>query len=112
MSRYVDEGDLIEVAVSAVVDRTDRIAVRAALERWLARQPTAPDLVGATVAAHMLGVKPPYISRLKEQGRMPEPVEVEGSVEAYVREEVEVLAAEIERDRRRRAERRAREEAA
>jgi predicted DNA-binding transcriptional regulator AlpA len=65
--------------------------------------------VGATRAASLMGVNPPYITRLKDQGRMPEPVPVEGSADGYVRSEVLALGEELEEGRIRRARRRARE---
>lgn len=110
-SRYVEEEAVIKAAVSAVPDRSDKLAVRLALERFLERQPRFPDLVGATKAASLMGVNPPYITRLKDQGRMPEPVPVEGSADGYVREEVLALGEELEAGRIRRAARRRREAA-
>lgn len=112
MSRYVDEAAVIKAAVSAVPDRTDKLAVRLALERFLERQPRFPDLVGATTAAKIMGVNAPYITRLKDQGRMPEAVPVEGSADGYIRSEVEALGGELEAGRIRRATRRARERCA
>jgi hypothetical protein len=85
-----------EDAARAVVDD---------MRAWLRKQP--PDLVGATEAAKILGVQTPHVTRLREQGRMPEGVPVAGSVQAYVREEVEALARELEARRKERAARRA-----
>lgn len=73
---------------------------------WLRRQPRAPHLVGSTVAAGLLGVQPPHLARLRDQGRLPDPVPIEGSVDAYIREEIEALAKELAEERQRRAERR------
>jgi hypothetical protein len=97
----------VRVIRSAGLRGRDRVAVEAAITRWLARQRTAPDLVGASVAARILGVQPPYISRLREMGRMPEAVPIEGSqADGYVRGEVEALARELAAARRARRERR------
>lgn len=56
-------------------------------------------LVGLVGAAHILGVKPPNITRLRRQGRMPDGVQVEGSAMVYVRSEVVALAKALERER-------------
>lgn len=58
-----------------------------------------PILVGVTRAAELLGVPKSNISRLRDQGRMPEPVPQEGPgapmwVKAQVLELAEKLAAE------------------
>jgi hypothetical protein len=109
MARYIDDEEaLLRAAASAVVDRTDKLAVRGALERFLERQPRHPDLIGATAAAKTMGVNPPYITRLKDQDRLVG-VPVEGSTDVYIRAEVEALGEELEAGRIRRARRRARE---
>lgn len=112
MRHYVDDAALIRTAKSAVVAKADKDAVGSALERWLARQRTAPSLVGSTAAAKLLGVQPPHLARLRDQGRMPEPIPVDGSVDVYVREEVEELAGELRAERAARAARRAEREEA
>ncbi|HEX7088705.1 MAG TPA: hypothetical protein VF192_01135 [Longimicrobiales bacterium] len=99
-ARYVDEAEAIK--------RVRRIAgpeASASFERWLKEQRTAPQLISATRSAQLLGVKPPHISRLKDQGRMPEPIPVEGGNDAYVLEEVEALAKVLHAEREERARR-------
>jgi predicted DNA-binding transcriptional regulator AlpA len=59
-------------------------------------------LVGLVEAARILGVKPPNITRLREQGRMPAGVQVEGAAMVYVRSEVEALAKALARERSKR----------
>lgn len=115
MSRhYVEDARLLRAAGAAFSRRREEEVggysdFLADLRNWLGKQPTAPDLLGATEAAKILGVQTPHVTRLREQGRMPEGIPIAGSVEAYLRDEVEELAAELraERDarRRRRAER-------
>lgn len=63
----------------------------------------AQPLVGLKAAAGILGVKPPNVSRLRDQGRMPAGVPVEGSADVFVRSEVEVLAVELAAEREARA---------
>ncbi|MGH2938290.1 MAG: hypothetical protein ACRDPE_09250 [Solirubrobacterales bacterium] len=99
--RWVDRDKLVRV-----INDADPGEIVAKVRRWLEKQPTAPDLVGRKVAAEIIGVHSPYISRLEEQGRMPEAVPVEGTAPAYIRAECERLGEEIrkerdERDRRR-----------
>jgi hypothetical protein len=66
-----------------------------------ARQRT--ELISASVAADILGVHLPHLARLRKQGRMPAPVPVEGGVRpVYRRAEVNVLARQLERERRER----------
>lgn len=57
-------------------------------------------LVGLVAAAKLLGVAPPNVSRLREQGRMPEGIEVEGSAMVYLRSEVLALAKELAAERK------------
>lgn len=91
----------------AGVHSATAFVVQEAVEDWSRKQRTAPDLIGATAAAGILGVRPPHLARLKEQGRMPEPIPIEGTVDAYLREEVEVLGRELQREREARVLRRA-----
>lgn len=85
----------------------DRIRKGRPVLAWLRRQPTAPDLVGAQAAARILGVKTPHLARLREQERMPQGIPVEGTNDAYVRQEVEALARQLAKERAKRAARRA-----
>lgn len=87
--RYVDEQELLKQAAKGT----------AALERWLSRQPRVPRLMGRAAAADLLGIKSPHIARLHEQGRMPDPVEVDGTSPVYLYEEVQPLARELQRER-------------
>lgn len=108
---FIKDDGLIRCIRSALPPGKTRDAVIAAVERWLARQPRTPRLVGTTAAAKLLGIQPPHVSRLRDQGRMPEPIEVEGSVDVYLREEVVDLSAELHAEREQRSRRReAREE--
>lgn len=99
---FVEDQELLGVVRQALPPGRHRDATSAAIERWLERQPTAPRLVGTTKAAEILGVQPPHVTRLREQGRMPEPLDVEGSVTVYVRAEVEALGDQLAEERRRR----------
>lgn len=99
--RWVDRDKLVRVINDAEPEE-----VVAKVRRWLEKQPTAPDLVGRKVAAEILGVHSPYISRLEEQGRMPDPVPIEGTAPAYIRAELERLADEIRHEREERERRR------
>lgn len=74
---------------------------------FLARQRTLPDLVGVTEAAVILSLPKPRISRLREQGRMPEPAAVLSSGPVFIREEVAELAVILQGEREERAARRA-----
>lgn len=98
MHRFVDEAELLK-----------RVPLEAheKLERWLRRQPTAPILVGVSRAAELLEVAKPRISRYREQGRMPEPLEVEGpSAPVWIKAEVMAFAKDLKRERAARAKRR------
>lgn len=105
--RFIEEGALRRVIRQAIPNIDQRGIVLAAVDRFLARQPRTPRLVGTTVAATILGVKPPHVTRLAERGRMPDPVEVDGSVTVYVRDEVEELGAQLHAERQARAQKRA-----
>jgi hypothetical protein len=85
-----------------------RRSLRDRFRGWLLRQPATPDLVSRKAAAEILGVKSPNLGQFIEQGRMPDPMEVEGSPTVSVRAEVEALAEELkaeraERDRKKEA---------
>jgi predicted DNA-binding transcriptional regulator AlpA len=98
----LDEGEAADLVVTGVARR---------IADWLRTQRTAPRLIGATASAKLLGVQPPHLARLRAQGRMPDPIPVEGSADVYIREEVEALAKKLEAERRARAERRREREA-
>ncbi len=80
------------------------------VEKWLRRQRTLPDLVNGRRAAQIAGIHPPYVVKLRENGRL-EGVPVEGmaedSYEVYIREEVEAIAKELQATRDKRAAKRA-----
>lgn len=100
MHRFIDEAELLR--------RVPDADLRARLERWLRKQPTAPILVGVSRAAQMMEVPKPHIYRFREQGRMPEPIEVEGpSAPVWIKAEVAAFAEDLKRERAARAERRA-----
>jgi hypothetical protein len=107
MKRYVDPDKLVRAALDAPPDELGK-----KLRRWLEKQPTFPDLVSRKVAADICQINSPYVSRLIEQERWPDPVSVEGSAPCYVREEVEALAAELREERETRARNRREREAA
>lgn len=97
MKRYVD------------VDKAGRVVAEAPegegaskLRRWLEKQPTAPTLISRKRAAEILKVHSPYISRLHDQGRMPEPIPVEGAADVYELDPVNKLAKEMEDERAKR----------
>ena len=78
---------------------TDGLVV-ARVRKYLDRLPDQPSLVGVTEAARILKVPKPRIMRFRNQGRLPEEVEVAGpSAPVYVREEVEEFAREIQKGR-------------
>lgn len=110
MYRFIKEDQLRRVLKQALPPGQTRDAALAAVDRFLARQPRHPRLVGSTAAAKILGIRTPHISRMREQGRMPDSIEVEGSVEVYVRDEVEELGRELHGEREARAARRAEKE--
>lgn len=58
-----------------------------------------PALVSATGAAHILGIHPPHLARLRKQGRLPEPIPVLDGYQVYRREEIESLAAELAQEK-------------
>lgn len=91
MKRYVEEREaLAKVPVGPLREK---------LARFFSRQPTAPHLVSRKVAAEILGVQSPHLARYEKQGRMPEPIPVEGTAGAYVREEIEAFRDDLERER-------------
>lgn len=63
-----------------------------------------PTIIGVTKAAEMLGVPKSNISRLRSQGRMPEPVPQDGpGAPMWIRDELVPLARELAAERAARA---------
>lgn len=118
--RYVDHEGLHRAVRSAVrralrdaqltdeeVNGLIELGVADRVADWLrAQKPRAPRLIGATAAAKLLGVQAPHLARLRKQGRMPDPIPVEGSADVYVYEEVEKLARTLRAERAARSRRR------
>jgi len=77
------------------------------VDRWWARQPRAPTLMGVAEASMALGVSKPRLVKLREQGRMPEPFAELSGGPVYLAEEVAVLAGEIRDERTQREAKRA-----
>lgn len=108
--------DQFEKHLSTVLDQSGISAVaeeqiKTLLLEWMAKQPEMPRLIASVEAARLFGVAPSGIAKLRDQGRMPEPVAVSGSYGVYLREPVEKLAREIAKERQLREERRAAREA-
>lgn len=102
---YGDAAALRRVIKQALPEGSHRVATLAAVDRWVTRQARCPRLVGTTAAAKILGVRPPHVSRLRDRGVMPEPIQIEDSVEVYLREDVEEVAEELRARRSLRAKR-------
>ena len=88
--RWVNGPKLIRVVKSALRDTRedpdrDRLVVKR-VENYILRLPDQPPLVGVTEAARILKVPKPRIIRFRQQGRLPEPLHVEGpSAPVYIR---------------------------
>ena len=68
---------------------------------WAFEQPEQPPLVGVTEASKIIGVPKPRIMRFRAQGRLPDPITVDGpSAPVYLRNEIEDFAAAIRYVRR------------
>lgn len=118
-SRYVDEDGLLRAVGSAArnalgeagyprgVQQDVAQGTRERVKAYLASQQRAPHLVSSKRAAEMLGIHQPHLQRLRDQGRLPAGVPVEGAYEVYVREDIEELAETLREERRARARRRA-----
>jgi len=79
-----------------VEPRAKKRATAQQVRAVLAEQP----LVGASAAAKILGIPPPNIARLRKQQRLPAPIPVEGTADAYLRSEIEALAKVLRAKRR------------
>lgn len=75
----------------------------------LEEEPVDPDLVGSTVVAQKLGIRPTHVSRMVKSGRLPTPVPIEGSANGFYRADIDRLAAERAQEQAERAEREANE---
>jgi predicted DNA-binding transcriptional regulator AlpA len=78
MKRYVDVAKAGRVVAEAPEGEGAE-----KLRRWLEKQPTAPKLLSRKRVAEFLGIHSPYISRLEDQGRMPESIPVEGGAPVW-----------------------------
>ena len=108
-TRFVDEGKLLELLDGKVSEKPLPPGLNgdSDLRKWLKRQPKVPKLVSRQAAAKILGIESPHVTRYIQQGRMPEPIEVEGGYPVYVRSEVVKFGRELKRERDRRAKARA-----
>lgn len=104
-NHYVEDDALKRVIARALRDSGRRrlnAEMRAAevlkqVDAFLARQPLAPDVVGVAGAAEMIGVPKPRIARLREAGRIPEPLYDLPSGPLWLREEIAEVAASYRR---------------
>ena len=104
--RWVNGPRLIRVLKSSLRDTREQAnetrerAVISRVEAYVMRQPDQPHLVGVTEAARILKVPKPRIIRFRQQGRLPEPLRVDGpSPPMYVRSEIEAFAKTVEEAR-------------
>lgn len=108
MKRYVEEQEILRLLGTKVqgqgLNGQTGNKIIDPVRKLLKRAPTAPDLISRKVAAEILGVQSPHIARYEKQNRMPEPIPVEGTASAYVREEVEALRDEIAAEKKRKKE--------
>jgi hypothetical protein len=106
--RYVEVAGLGR-AVTRAMKKIDTPPddVLADVTRWVERQPKSPDLVGVAEAATILNLPKPRISRLREQGRMPEPVAELISGPVWNRQEVQALSDLLAKEREAREAKRA-----
>ena len=80
-------------------EQADKLVIRR-VAKYLDRAPDQPNLVGVTKAAQILKVPKPRIMRFRNQGRLPEPLTVDGpSAPVYVKEEIEEFSREVQAGR-------------
>jgi hypothetical protein len=106
--RWVNVGKVLRVVRSAQrdaakqelsIEQSDAL-VSTRLRRYLERAPDQPALVGVTEAAKILKVPKPRVMRFRAQGRLPEPLRVDGpSAPVYVRDEIEHFSREVQEGR-------------
>lgn len=97
--RWVKVPNLLSALRKSVPEAASRDETLDAVRDYIQKQDGQPDLISATEAATILGVKPPQVSRMRQSGRMPKGVLISGGtrkepVEAYLREDIERLAKE------------------
>lgn len=80
------------------LDPTKKKLTSEQMHAALRKQP----LVGLVAAANILGIAPPNVTRLRTQGRMPDPVHVEGSADVYLKSDIQKLARALSRERAKR----------
>lgn len=87
--RYIDAEELLEYFEK----NRKRATIRDLLAKWLRRQPKMPELVSRQGAAQLLDRQSAHLDRLGD--RLPKPVKVENGHPAYLKSEIEALAAEL-----------------
>lgn len=108
----VNGDGLADVVASAIEDSRRRKLNREMAAKNIIRSVSGyladsyPTLVGVGEAAEMLGLPKPRIARLREQGRMPEPIQELAAGPVWLRSEVKLLAEELAEERRTREARR------
>lgn len=117
-SKYVNIDALIDTVRKTIIggagltnaDIADR--AEKAIGASVRGKPEFPKLVGRKVAAQILGVNPPYITRLEKQGRLDHPVPIEGTSDAFVKADIVKLGKELAKEREARAAQQAAKKAA
>lgn len=102
MIRSVDDVELMDLLKGV----KNMSSARARLTEYLSGRPALPPLLGVTEAAEILGVRKPHLYRLRDQGRLPEPVITLMAGQIFLRSDIEVLAAELADERANRGARR------
>jgi hypothetical protein len=117
--RWIDEEKLLRTLERSVARRfpgpADDVAAKQVVrdvEKYLARRPEFPPLVGSKASAEILEVQMPHITRFREQGRMPQEVPIEQAHPAYIKHEVEEFKKVLDRERAAREKRRRKREKA
>lgn len=113
-ARHWVEDDALQRTIARALEEARRRRLnnemRAALLRrkvdeFLSRQPLGPDLVGVAAAAEMIDVPKPRIARLRDQGRLPEPMYDLPSGPLWPREDIREVADAVAEARAERARR-------
>lgn len=93
--RSVDDEELLGVLRGV----KNMSLARARLSEYLSGRPALPPLLGVTEAAEILGVRKPHLYRLRDQGRLPEPVMTLMAGQIFLEEDIRKLAAELAAER-------------
>lgn len=101
--RFVSERDVVKAALRASGGSAETMTQ--ALNRIFGRAPRMPEIMGLAEAADAVGLRKPHLYRLRDNGRLPEPIAELANGPVFLASEINVLAKQLQGERAEKARR-------